>query len=322
MLTVLFFVISLSALASWFLLLLLIPFLRCYLLDQPNERSSHILAVPRGGGLSFVLVATFTSFFVWFFGLGTTSVSFIFFRGSIVIFLLAVVGLIDDRYSLPASFRYCIQFLTASCLVFLSPLPLNWLVIFLSVFFVTAIINFANFMDGLDGLVASCMLVAISALAIKFSAPLPIWSLVGALFGFLYWNWSPAKVFMGDVGSTFLGAIYAYLVFQASTWWDALCMFLVLTPLFADACLCVIRRLLAGQSVFKPHRLHLYQRLHQAGFSHSSVCLIYILATFTLALAMFFGGLSWVIIFSAFEIFLGILLDQFVAVPFLLASRN
>jgi UDP-N-acetylmuramyl pentapeptide phosphotransferase/UDP-N-acetylglucosamine-1-phosphate transferase len=82
-------------------------------------------------------------------------------------------------------------------------------------------------MDGLDGLVAGCLAVTIAALATALAAPWPLWALVGALLGFLLWNWSPAKVFMGDVGSTFLGAVFAGLVLQAPTWPEALGLLLL-----------------------------------------------------------------------------------------------
>ena len=73
----------------------------------------------------------------------------------------------------------------------------------------------------------------------------------------------------GDVGSTFLGAVFAALLLQSSSWLEALGYLLVATPLLGDACLCVVRRLLTGQNVFEPHRLHLHQRLHQSGWPHS-----------------------------------------------------
>ena len=69
-------------------------------------------------------------------------------------------------------------------------------------------------MDGLDGLIAGCLSITITALSIYLDAPLPLWSLVGSLIGFLFWNWSPAKVFMGDVGSTFLGWFLLPLFFN------------------------------------------------------------------------------------------------------------
>ena len=127
---------------------------------------------------------------------------------------------------------------------------------------------------------------------------------------------------MGDVGSTFLGAVFAGLVLQASSWTQAFGYSLVATPLLADACLCVPRRLLAGQRVFQAHRLHLFQRLHQAGWPHARVSLTYMTATALLALAMLAGGLAWVFSFALAELLLGVWLDQHVAVPFSVASKS
>ena len=201
---------------------------------------------------------------------------------------LAVVGLLDDRHNLPATLRYGVQLLTAAVVLGLSPLvqPVglsvasgSWLLVAALGFLliaVTAVINFTNFMDGLDGLVAGCMTVTIAALTTDLMAPWSLWALVGSLLGFLIWNWSPAKVFMGDVGSTFLGVVFAGLVLQASSWTQAFGYLLVATPLLGDACLCVPRRWLAGQRVFQAHRLHLFQRLHQAGWSHARVALTYL----------------------------------------------
>ena len=76
---------------------------------------------------------------------------------------------------------------------------------------------------------------------------------------------------MGDVGSTFLGAVFVGLLLQAGNWVDAFGYFLIGTSLLADACLCVLRRFFAGQRIFRAHRLHLFQRLHLAGLPHSRV---------------------------------------------------
>ena len=170
--------------------------------------------------------------------------------------------------------------------------------------------DFTNFMDGLDGLVAGCMAVAIAALAIALAASWPLWALVGALLGFLLWNWSPAQVFMGDVGNTFLGAVFAGLVLQAPSWPEAFGLLLVATPLLGDACLCVPRRLFAGQRVFQAHRLHLFQRLYQAGWPHARVSSLYVGATALLALALLWGGLPWLIPLASFELLVGLWLDQ------------
>ena len=181
---------------------------------------------------------------------------------------------------------------------------------------ITSVINFVNFMDGIDGLVAGCMCIAIAITAFHLSASLPLWTLVGGLFGFCFLNWSPAKVFMGDVGSTFLGSVFVGLVLQSSNWLEALSLLLLSTPLLSDACFCTLRRLVNGQPVFQAHRLHLFQRLHQVGWAHANVSILYIAATLVLSVAFLLGGFAWVITLAALEILIGIWLDQRVAVPF------
>jgi len=298
-----------AAFSSWLLLRALIPLLRRRLLDQPTARSSHTQPTPRGGGVVVVLIGLLSS------ALAATQLGF---TGLIAVpFIalpLALVGLLDDRHSLPARWRYGVQLLTAALL--LAPIGVPWLAWPLLLVAVTAVINFTNFMDGLDGLVAGCMAVALSAAALQLAAPWPLWALVGALLGFLIWNWSPARVFMGDVGSTFLGAVFASLVLQAPGWPEALGLLLVATPLLADACLCVPRRLLAGQSIWQAHRLHLFQRLHQAGWPHARVAGLYIVATALLAVALLLGGWRAVMPLFLLVLLVGVWLDQRVALPF------
>ena len=323
------FVFLIAASCSWLFLWSLIPQLRRRLLDQPNARSSHRRPIPRGGGLVFVLVGAVSSVMILLSGNCVPAAVL-----PLLALPLAFVGLLDDRYSLPASLRYGVQLLTATLMLGFSPLVQrfgvavasgSWLFLLALVFVViavTAVINFTNFMDGLDGLVAGCMAVAIGALSLSLNEPWSLWALVGSLLGFLLWNWSPAKVFMGDVGSTFLGAVFAGLVLQASSWTEAFGYLLVVTPLMADALLCVVRRLVAGQRIFQAHRLHLFQRLHQAGWPHARVSLTYISATTLLAVAMIVGGLPLVLSLSVAELFIGVLLDQRVAVPFAVASKS
>ena len=320
--------VFLSAVCSWLLLRFLIPVLRLRVLDKPNARSSHIQPTPRGGGIVLVVVSSVSSCIAL---LSNPSLPFA--ALPILAAPLAFIGLLDDRYNLPALCRYGIQLLTAVVMLGYSPLverlglaipPGSWLLPFLIVFLmiaITAVINFTNFMDGLDGLVSGCMAVTIVALSIALAAPWPLWALFGSLLGFLIWNWSPAKVFMGDVGSTFLGAVLAGLVLQSSNWLDAFGYLLVATPLMGDAFFCVFRRLIVGQPVFQAHRLHLFQRLHQAGWNHSRVSLTYISATAVLALALLLGGLPWVVGLSVVVLLFGVWLDQRVSVPFAVASK-
>ncbi|MCP9812213.1 glycosyltransferase family 4 protein [Synechococcus lacustris Maggiore-St4-Slac] len=297
-----------AAALSWLSLWLLIPLLSRRLLDQPNARSSHQQPTPRGGGVAFVLVA---SGFAFPFGFVLPAAL------PLIALPLAIVGFLDDRHNLPASLRYGVQVATALFLLWISPLSALapgfwvWLLLLIAA---TAVINFTNFMDGLDGLVAGCMAVLFAVAG--------LWPLVGALLGFLLWNWSPAKVFMGDVGSTFLGAVFAGVVLQQTSFSAALALLLVATPLLADACLCVPRRLFAGQRIFQAHRLHLFQRLHQAGWCHAHVSSLYIAATALLAIAQLAGGLAWVIGFALAVLLIGVWLDQRVAVPFAVASKS
>ncbi|WP_413295498.1 MraY family glycosyltransferase [Synechococcus sp. MIT S9452] len=297
--------------ASWLLLRALIPQLQQRLLDQPNERSAHTKPTPRGGGVAFVLVTLlFNSFLL----LGGPSPALWI---PWICAPLAVVGLLDDRLNLPALLRYGIQILTAIALLLPTALPTPlwpWLCGPLVVIAVTAVINFVNFTDGLDGLVAGCMAISLAAVALDGASGL--WPLVGALAGFLIWNWAPAKVFMGDVGSTFVGAVFAGMVLQATSWPQALAMLLLATPLLADACLCVLRRAAAGQRIFQAHRLHLFQRLHQAGWPHQNVAGLYAGATAVLALLQLTIGLGGVLVGAVAVISAGLWLDQKEAVPF------
>ena len=321
--------VLLAAAFSWLLLRALIPQLRRRLLDQPNARSSHGQPTPRGGGVAFVVVTSASSGVALFIGQPLAVAGL-----PLLAVPLAVVGLLDDRLNLPASWRYGVQLLSAALILGFSPLVqrlglsvascslLLLPVLLLLAIAITAVINFTNFMDGLDGLVAGCMAVAIGALSFALNATWSLWALVGSLLGFLIWNWSPSKVFMGDVGSTFLGAVFAGLVLQASSWIEAFGYILVATPLLADACFCVPRRLVAGQRVFQAHRLHLFQRLQQAGWPHARVSLAYIAATSVLAVAMLVGGWPWVLSLSIAELLIGVWLDQRVAVLFAVASKS
>jgi Fuc2NAc and GlcNAc transferase len=283
-------------------------------LDQPNARSSHKRLTPRGGGLAFIGATLLVMPLVPAADLKS---------GAALLWIplpLALVGLLDDRLGLPVRLRLLVQLLTALTLA----LTAGWTLPAAAVVAVVAagVINAINFMDGLDGLVASCMAVALGAAALKMAEPWPLCPLVAALLGFLVWNWSPAKVFMGDVGSTFLGAVFAGVVLQSPSWPEAVGLLLVTTPLLGDAGICVPRRLLARQRIWQAHRLHLFQRLHQAGWSHARVSCLYIAATTVLAIALLIGGWRAVLPMALVELLVGVWLDQRIALPFAVASTS
>tara|TARA_B100000886_G_C20157164_1_gene380521 strand:+ start:34 stop:561 length:528 start_codon:yes stop_codon:yes gene_type:complete len=171
-------------------------------------------------------------------------------------------------------------------------------------------------MDGIDGLVASNMFSIFLLAFIKINGLEVLIFLVGSLTGFLLWNWSPAKVFMGDIGSTFLGAMFAGLVLQTSNLENSLGLLLVCTPLLADSLICVLLRIKVKQNPFEAHKLHLYQRLVTGGFSHKKVSLIYFVATTISAIIYCNYGLGLLGLFIVLELLLGFYLNDRYASPF------
>ncbi|NJK51648.1 MAG: glycosyltransferase family 4 protein [Leptolyngbyaceae cyanobacterium SU_3_3] len=271
------------------------------LIDIPNDRSSHLQPTPRGGGLGFILgfiLATGMALLlspVVQSDLVNTSQAGLW----LSLVPLIGIGILDDRGNVPARVRYLVQ-LSVSILVVVhcGAFPQPWLTalgnfgnlaaILLSVIGMTALINFYNFMDGLDGLVAGITAIQLGFLAFWFNQPL-LWLLVAAICGFLYWNWSPAKIFMGDVGSTVLGASVALsLLNQAYDPLKAWSAITITLPIAADTIYTLIRRLLRKENIFQAHRSHLYQRLQQSGWSHSQVATVYM--GVTLAIASLIGG--------------------------------
>ena len=285
--------------------------LKKYFLVLPNKRSSHIKPTPTGGGLGFVFCGCFFSAFngIWF---------------PLICIPLTIVGLVDDFKGLNPISRYVTQALTSLALILSSrlydvtiqnfSLISQLILIVILVVFSTAIINFLNFMDGIDGILASCMSIVFIILALSY---LPyLLPFVGAVFGFLIFNWQPAKIFMGDLGSTFMGSFFVGCILQISISFNDISIFFLASPLLFDAFSCVIRRYYIGDNIFKPHKLHLYQRLNQAGLSHQKVTLIYLCATILLSLCYLQGNGNMYLISIISIILFGFLLDKKYALPF------
>ena len=236
-----------------------INFLKYYLNDVPNNRSSHRFSKPKGGGYIFVL----------------SSIIFSILNKNIFLILslpLAIIGLLDDKYNLSRKLRFSSQFLTVCLIIFFNGLPsyLEFLpsifvFIFLTLLGVT-LINFTNFMDGIDGLVAGCFLIMFIMYSLLIgNIYIPV---VSSIFAFLLFNWPPSRIFMGDIGSTFLGSILFMAVIQSKGFEEMLAALLFSFPLMFDAFICLIRRFLNGKKIFNPHRDHLYQRLCDNDISH------------------------------------------------------
>jgi Fuc2NAc and GlcNAc transferase len=275
----------LSILAVWFIK----KRFSSQFLDIPNDRSSHTQPTPRGGGLGFIIAFALIVPFV----LPVATLLPLY----ITLIPLTIVGLVDDQQNVTAKVRCSVQFLTASIAVwsmgaFAQPWLTNFgfvgqvIAIALTLIGFTSIINFYNFMDGLDGLVGGCSFVQISFLALYLHQP-HLWILAAAILGFLYWNWTPAKIFMGDAGSTFLGAITAFSLISVKDpviAWSALAITL---PLVTDAIYTLAQRLLKKENIFQAHRSHLYQRLQQTGITHATVAKLYIATNLLIGLMIY-----------------------------------
>jgi UDP-N-acetylmuramyl pentapeptide phosphotransferase/UDP-N-acetylglucosamine-1-phosphate transferase len=263
--------------------LVLVWLRRRQIYDEPNHRSSHVLPVPRGGGLAVVPLVALCWTVLAILGaapLGT---------------LAAVAGAAglgslswrDDRGGLPAYIRLAAQFLAIA--VGLAFLPGHGRVFqgLLSPsldLVATALIwvwfvNLFNFMDGIDGIAGSeavtiglgiTLIAVISSDHESGAAPLGL-SIAAAALGFLVWNWQPAKLFLGDVGSIPLGFLLGWLLLGVAGtgfWAPA-----VILPLYylADATLTLLRRTLRRERFWQAHREHFYQRAVQKGLSHGAV---------------------------------------------------
>lgn len=258
------------------------------ILDVPNARSSHRKPTPRGGGLAIVAAAM--AGFIALAGARTISPYLLaaLLGGGMVI---ALVGFLDDRRKLGAHWRLLGHACAAVWLVAAlgqgngmegpSTDPFIHLGLWgdaLAVLYVVWMVNLTNFMDGIDGLAASeCAAVALGGCALVLAAgarPGAPLVLAAACAGFLVWNWPPARIFMGDAGSGFLGFTLAALSLESGTRsLDLFWGWVILAGVFvADATLTLLRRMLRRERFYEAHRSHAYQHA-AAGFGHRRVTL-------------------------------------------------
>jgi glycosyltransferase WbpL len=260
------------------------------LLDVPSARSSHSVPTPRGGGATIVLTVSVGCVGLWLRGIIDRDLLAALLGGVAV----AAMGFADDRYQLHAAPRLAVHVMAALwALVWLGGLPALQLgdrVVSLGaagygigMIAMVWVLNLFNFMDGIDGLAASeGVFVTWGATLLTVVAPVVasgVWPaafvLGAACAGFLFWNWPPAKIFMGDVGSGYLGYGIAVLALAAArTDPVAVWVWLILGGLFwADATMTLVRRLLRGEPVHMAHRSHAYQWLARRWGQHRRVTL-------------------------------------------------
>ncbi|WP_084536435.1 MraY family glycosyltransferase [Azospirillum halopraeferens] len=291
---------------SWLLVGRVLVWLRRRaILDHPNDRSSHSVPTPRGGGWGVVL----TVLPVW------AAIALAHGTAATVLPLLGAAAALvavswaDDRRGLGPAPRFLVQMAAvAAGLAVLPPdgLVLQglvpwWLDRVLAGFAWLWFVNLFNFMDGIDGLAGTeAATVGIGlALVATLAGAAPDLTLhglavAGAALGFLAWNWHPARVFMGDVGSVPLGYLLGWLLLAAAAAgaWEAA----LLLPLYflADATITLLRRAAAGKKVWQAHREHFYQKATQRGRSHDRVVLAVLAANAALiALAVASLSAGW-----------------------------
>lgn len=253
------------------------------IIDHPNERSLHSRPTPRTGGLAIWLgiIAGFV-ITVILFGLGH-ELAWIF--GATL--LVSLVSFIDDRAHVPVRIRLIVHLIAGVFLLLNDttspilwpdgvsdfPASLAWL---FGLLYVIWMINLYNFMDGMDGFSGGMAVFGFGTLGLlghlagnDYYAVI-CWVIAAAAAGFLLWNFPPARIFMGDVGSSSLGLLAAAM----SLWADRADLFplwlsvLVFSPFVVDATLTLARRTLKGERIWEAHRDHYYQRLVRAGWSH------------------------------------------------------
>jgi UDP-GlcNAc:undecaprenyl-phosphate GlcNAc-1-phosphate transferase len=279
----------------------------------PNDRSSHEDPKPRLGGIA-IFTAFAATYAVLFFAVPEARTYSPFFVAALLLF---AVGIIDDWKGVPVYLRFGVQIISALIIVtsggiidslrlpMAGVIELGVVAVPITMLFIITCINFFNFIDGIDGLAAGSAFIA--ACFISFIAymlghfPLALLSLAvsGSALGFLHFNFPPSRIFMGDCGSTFLGLFFAYVALMGNNAVPELPIFLpvlILSSLFVDAGLTLIRRGLKGEKVFEAHHTHYYQRLLSLGLNHKQVTILEYAITIML-------GVSAVIYFQAGGLF-------------------
>jgi UDP-N-acetylmuramyl pentapeptide phosphotransferase/UDP-N-acetylglucosamine-1-phosphate transferase len=251
--------------------LLLSPFARIAL-DQPNERSLHEQPVPRTGGMAVLAGAALSLAFgaapVWL--------------PLALALLLGGISFLDDLYGLPATARLSAHIGAAATLLWYVLWPMDFVTLAVLTLAAAWITNLYNFMDGSDGLAGGMSVIGFGtyALAAQLGGDPALAALCVALAaasaGFLFYNFHPARIFLGDIGSIPLGFLAAGLgiVGWRNDLWPLWFPVLVFGPFIADASVTLIRRLIRGERLSQAHRDHYYQRMVRSGLGHRATACI------------------------------------------------
>jgi UDP-N-acetylmuramyl pentapeptide phosphotransferase/UDP-N-acetylglucosamine-1-phosphate transferase len=286
------------------LIVLLKPWLQRYALARPNARSSHTVPTPQGAGIAVVAAALGGLMAFWMAG-GAAVSGFQLLAVMLAVLGLAIVGLIDDIKPLSPGLRLCAQAMAASGLLLALPdgaRALPWVPYAVEVLVCLVglvwFVNLTNFMDGIDGMtVAGIVPPLAGVLALGgigphetgLDAPLAL-ALIGALLGFLPFNWHVARVFLGDVGSLAIGGMAGYLLLSFASSGQLIAALILPLYFLADTGVTLFSRWQRGERLSEAHRSHVYQRAMAAGLTVPAIIgQVWILNLQLLALALVAG---------------------------------
>ena len=298
------------------------------IIDRPNQRSSHVRPLPRSGGVSIVL--TFLLGMIFIITLGETTLIRAQYMWGFVssAMIVAIISLIDDIYNKSATFKLITHFLAVG-IVLATGIVIDHLALpgvgyiqlglwgyVVSFLWILGMTNAVNFMDGIDGLVAGCTAIAaLFFMAISYYQGssfvyVTCYTILAGALGFLFLNFHPAKIFLGDVGSAFIGFTLATLAIIAARY-DAshtsfLVMPLLMFNIIYDTIFTLIRRAKTGKNLLEAHRDHLYQLLVRSEFTHREVALLHYCMAFLQGL-----GAIWMVMIPGSQ-------RAFIFIPFLL----
>ncbi len=283
-------------LAYWLTLRLCESSSRLYILDHPNERSLHHRPTPRTGGVA-IIAAIYLGVLIlgvssWIWSLPAASMLLVDSTGWWILMatgVISVVSLMDDRRGLSIVVRLVVHFLAATFLVIgaglvlppmavpvLGLISFGWIAAPVTVMFLVWMANLYNFMDGMDGFAGGMTVIGCGFLGyLGWQAHHPVIAVIAtfqsaAAAGFLVHNLPPAKIFMGDVGSTSTGFLVSALIVLGCRdgAFDLWVPLIVFSPFILDATVTLVRRALRHEKVWEAHRDHYYQRLVVGGWSH------------------------------------------------------
>jgi UDP-GlcNAc:undecaprenyl-phosphate GlcNAc-1-phosphate transferase len=316
--------------------LLITPFIRDFsqkmkVLDHAGHRKIHLTPVPLLGGIAIILaffISQFTA--IKLFPEIQQQISKPIAGMIVSVFLIIILGIFDDIFDLSSKTKIIVEIIAAiyavsmgfKITILTNPvgrhLELGILSLPVSILWILLIMNAINLMDGLDGLASGIVIIAGTALfsvgILRGNMQVPLFSaaLVGATAGFLKYNYHPASIFMGDVGSLFLGFILALISivgsYKGTTTVTLLLPLVILVVPVMETVVTVLRRLLNKQAIFSADRNHIHHRLLELGLSHPKVVLVLYLISSSfgfMGIGFSLGNKKFLLIFSLFYLILG-----------------